>query len=55
LSAERGGGEIPHNKPAGEGRSSGTCPATRSRKACKSGAGRKTPQEGEKTHFPREL
>jgi hypothetical protein len=40
-----GGGEIPHNKPAGESRSSGTCPATRSGKACKSGGGRKTPQE----------
>jgi hypothetical protein len=30
---------------AGKGKSSGTCPTTRSRKACKSGGGRKTPQE----------
>jgi hypothetical protein len=46
-----GGGEIPHNKLAGEGRSSGTLAAIRSRKACRSGSGRKTPQEGGKTHF----
>jgi hypothetical protein len=48
LSAGVWGREIPHgtvNKPAGEGRSGSTPPATRSRKACKSGGGRKTPQE----------
>jgi hypothetical protein len=36
--------ELQINKLAGEGRSDGTCPATRSGKACKSGGGRKTPQ-----------
>jgi hypothetical protein len=45
MSTEEGGGKISHNNLAGEGRSSGTHPATRSRKACKSGGGRKTPQE----------
>jgi hypothetical protein len=39
------GGEIPHNKPAAEGRSKGIHSATRSGKACKSGGGRKTPQK----------
>jgi hypothetical protein len=43
-------GEIPHNKLAGEGRSGGTHPATRSRKAYKGGGGRKTPQEKGKAH-----
>jgi hypothetical protein len=40
---------------AREGRSSSTCPASRSGKACKSGGGKKTPQERGKAHFPREL
>jgi hypothetical protein len=51
---KRGGGEIPH-KLAGEGRSSGTCPATRSGKACKSGGGRKIPQERGEDQIPHEL
>jgi hypothetical protein len=49
---KREGGEIPHNKPVREGRSSGTHPATRSGKACKSGSGRKTPQEREEDPLP---
>jgi hypothetical protein len=44
LSAEDRGRGIPH-KWAGEDRSGSTHPATRSRKACKSDSGRKTPQE----------
>jgi hypothetical protein len=34
------------------GRSSSTCPAIRSRKACKSSSGRKTPQEGGEDPLP---
>jgi hypothetical protein len=40
-----GGGESLTSQLAGEGRSGGTRPATRSGKACKSGGGRETPQE----------
>jgi hypothetical protein len=50
-----GGGESLTSQLAGEGRSGGTRPATRSGKACKSGGGRKTPQERGEDHFPREL
>jgi hypothetical protein len=44
MSAEEWGGETPHEL-AGEGRSSGTCPAIKSGRACKSGGRRKTPQK----------
>jgi hypothetical protein len=49
---KKGVGEIPHNKLAGEGRSSSTRPATRSGKACKSGGGRKTTEEREEDPHP---
>jgi hypothetical protein len=52
---KRGGGETPHNKPAGEGKSSSTAQQSGAVKLVKVVVGGKLHRKRGKTHFPHEL
>jgi hypothetical protein len=52
---KKGGGEIPHNKPAGEGGVAAHAQQQGAGKLVKELVGEKPHRRGEKTHFPCEL